>query len=116
MSRAARSVFVFGLYLIVTGVVLFAAPNMILSLIGVPHTAEPWIRVLGLPMGVMGAFHVAAARADLVPFFRFTLWGRFVPLIGLVTLVLLHLAPPILTAFGLVDVGGALWTWAALRK
>lgn len=116
MTRAARSVFVFGIYLAATGLVLFAVPNTLLALLRLASTSEPWIRVLGIPVGVMGATYVAAARGNVVPFFRFTLWGRAIVPIGLALLVLLRFAPPVLIAFGIVDAAGAMWTGAALHK
>ena len=116
MTRAARSVFVFGIYLVATGLILLAAPNFLLSVLRLPPTTEPWIRVLGIPMFVMGGFHIAAARANLVQFFQFTLWGRPFVLIAMVVLVVLRLAPPILIVFGLVDAAGAAWTLITLRK
>jgi hypothetical protein len=116
MTSAARSIFVFGFYLVGTGMILFAAPNTLLGLLRQTPTAEPWIRILGIPVAVMGAFHIAAARAGVVPFFHFTVWGRAIALIGFASLVVLQLAPPILMAFGLVDAAGAIWTRSALRK
>ena len=115
MTRAARSIFIFGVYLLATGVVLFALPNVLLGVLGLPRTSEPWIRVAGIPIGIMGTFHIAAARAELVPFFRYTVWARPIVLLGIATLVLLRLAPPILLLFGVVDAAGAAWTRAALR-
>ena len=116
MTNAARSIFVFGIYLVCTGLILVAAPNTLLALLRLAPTTEPWIRVLGILVFVMGAFHIAAARSDVIPFFRFTVWGRGIVLIGLASLVLLKLAPPVLIVFGLVDAAGAVWTRAALRN
>jgi len=116
MTKAARSVFVFGIYLVCTGVILFAVPNSLLAVLMLPPTSEPWIRVLGIPVGVLGAFHVAAARANLVPFFRFTVWGRTVVLVAMTVLVVSQLAPPILIAFGVIDAAGAWWTLTTIRR
>ena len=115
MSRAARTIYVFGLYLIATALVLVAIPNTLLGLLRLPPTTEPWIRVLGIVIGVLGAYYVVAARQELKGFFRATVWGRGIVLLAFVSLVLLHLAPPILVAFALVDTSGALWTRMALR-
>jgi hypothetical protein len=116
MTKAARSILVFGLYLIATGLVLIAVPDLLLAVIGLPPTTEPWIRVLGVPVGVIGAFYVAAARAGVVAFFRWTLWGRAIVLVAFISLVLLRLIPPVLILFGIVDAAGAAWTGAALRQ
>ena len=48
MSKSARSVFVFGIYLALLGSVLVVAPNVLLSLFGVALTDEVWIRVVGV--------------------------------------------------------------------
>lgn len=115
MTRAARSVFAFGLYLIGTASVLIVAPNVILRVVGITPTTEPWIRVLGVVVGVLGAYYVVAARAQLELFFRATVWGRALVLAGFVTLVALGWAPAPLIAFGVIDTLGALWTWVGLR-
>jgi hypothetical protein len=77
-------------------------------------TTEPWIRVLGIVIGVLGTYYVAAARQELTWFFRATLWGRVIVLLGFTSLVVLRLAPPMLIGFALVDILGALWTRMAL--
>jgi hypothetical protein len=115
MTKPARSVLVFGIYLVVTGVVLYAAPNALLSLLRLPATSEPWIRVAGVPVGAMGALHIAAARGNDIPFFHATVWVRAIPMLAFGLLALLRVAPPILVAFGIVDVAAALWTRVALR-
>ena len=116
MSRAARSMMVFGVYFIATGAVLVFTPNILLQLLRVPPTTEPWIRVLGVVAGVLGAYYITAARQELIGFFRATVWGRRIFVVGLLLLVLLSWAPPILLGFGLFDAAGALWTRAALRS
>jgi hypothetical protein len=116
MTNAARSILVFGIYLVANGLILFAAPNTLLSLLRLSPTTEPWINVLGILVGVMGTFFIAAARGNVIPFFRFTVWGRPVVLIGIAFLIVLRVAPPVLILFGLVDTGGAIWTGVALRK
>ena len=48
MSRAARSVLVFGLYLVVVGIALIVAPNPLLVLLRFPASTEIWPRVVGV--------------------------------------------------------------------
>jgi hypothetical protein len=115
MTRAAHSIFVFGIYLVAAGSILFAVPNTLLALLHLTPTTEPWIRVLGMQVAIMGAIHIAAARGEVIQFFRVTLWARAMVLVGLAFLILLRLAPPVLIAFGIVDAAGAIWTRRALR-
>lgn len=115
MSRAARTVFVFGVYLFGTAGVLITAPNTLLGLLGMAPTTEPWIRMLGVVVAALAAYYVSAAQAESVAFFRTSVWVRPLVLVGFICLTALSLAPPQLVAFGVVDAGGAAWTLAALR-
>ncbi len=116
MSGAARSVAVFGVYFAAVGLVLIAAPNLLLAAVRLPPTGEPYIRVLGVVSFVLGLYYLAAARAEATGFFRCTTWGRTIAFALFVLLVLLGLAPAVLILFGVIDAAGALWTARALRR
>lgn len=115
MNRAARSILVFGVYVVLLGASLSIAPDFLLGLFGLPAAREIWIRVLGVVVFVLGAYYVQAAREQVTAFFRWTVWGRSVALAAVVALVLGYKAPPVLMLFGAVDAAGALWTALALR-
>jgi len=116
MTRAARSVFIFGLYLVVVGGILLGSPNTLLSLLALAPTSEPWIRVLGVAVMGMGMLQAAGARAEQTAFIRATVWVRLFPMAAFIALTLFHVIPPVLVIFGLIDAGAAAWTWAALRQ
>jgi len=116
MTKPARTIAAFGLYLIVTGAILVCIPNVLLTVLRVELAEEPWIRVLGAVVAVLGFYYITAAKTELDSFFRATLWGRNVILVMFLTLVLLQVAPAQLVVFGVIDALGALWTWAALRS
>ena len=116
MTRAATTIFVFGVYVLVLGAMLIFLPNLVIGPFGFPEAREPWIRVLGVVTLTLGGYYVAAARKNVTPFFSWTVVGRFTILLAFVALVLAGLAPPALIAFGLFDAVGAAWTWAALRR
>jgi hypothetical protein len=116
MSNAARSVYVFGIYLIVLGGILIGAPNTLLAVFRLPATNEPWIHVLGVTVMAVGMLDVACARAGQMAFFRATVWARLFVLLSFVALVFTGVAPTVLILFGAVDAAGALWTHVALRK
>ena len=54
MSRSALSVFVFGIYAIVVGIVGLAAPNFLLEKLSGASTTEVWIRLVGLLLIYLG--------------------------------------------------------------
>jgi len=114
MTRAMRSVYVFGIYLFVLAAVLLVAPNVLLGMFGMAPTSEVWIRVVGMLVGLLGVYYTQAARAGLAVFVRLTVPVRFaVPVVFLV-FVLLGCAPATLILFGVVDALGAAWTAAPL--
>ncbi len=114
-SRAAKSVFTWGLMMLGYGSAFLLAPNFFLTLVGMSPTSEVWIRVAGLLMIILGGYYVICARAEEQTFLRATVPGRIVFALGLATFVGLGLVQPPLLLVSLVDTCGALWTWSALR-
>jgi hypothetical protein len=116
MTSAARSIYVFGIYLIATGGFLMGAPNTFLSIFGIQPTTEPWIRIVGMLVIVIGILDLACARNEQTAFFRATVYTRTFAFITFVIFAVLGIAPSILILFGIIDELGALWTFTALKK
>ena len=116
MSRAAVSVFAFGIYLVALGLALLVVPNVLLSLFAYPSTTEIWIRILGFILVVLGYYYIVAARHELTPFFRASVYGRPAVLVCFAGFALLGIAEPVLVLFGGIDLLGAIWTAFALRS
>ena len=116
MSRAAKSLFVFGVYLSMLGVVLVLFPNPLLRLFHAPTTNEVWIRINGMFIVCLSYYYLQAARHGLTLFIKWTVWGRAAVIVYFVMFVLLTGAPKALLMFGLVDLLSALWTLIALRR
>ncbi len=116
MSSVARSLVVFGWYLASLGALLVLAPNLLLSALGLPPTDEVWLRVAGMLVLIIAYFDVRLGRADLLPFARLTVHARAAVPVFLIAFVLAGLVKPIAIAVGVIDLAGALWTAAALRR
>jgi hypothetical protein len=116
MSQAAKSLFVFGIYLCGLGLVLLLVPNLILHVFGAPLTHEVWIRINGMFVLCLSFYYVQVARNGLTIFIRWTVWMRVAVIIYFATFVLLVSAPKALLLFGLIDLLSAIWTWLALKK
>jgi len=116
MSSAAKSLFVFGIYLFGLGLTLLLVPNLILQFFGAPATSEVWIRVNGMFVLCLSFYYVQAARNQLTIFIRWTVWARIAVIFYFAAFVLLVSAPKALLLFGLIDLLAALWTWLALKK
>ncbi len=115
MDNAAKSVFVWGIYLVAVGAVLLLIPDFLLGLFGFAITGEIWVRVLGVVVVALGYYHIRAALDGLVSFFVWSTQGRVFTVVCLSAFVLLGLAGPQLLLFAFADFAGALWTGLALR-
>lgn len=116
MSKAAFTIRAFGCYLIVLGLILVAAPNLLLRMFFMPETSEVWIRVVGLLVFNIGVYYIYAARCEATAFFKASVVTRTLVLVGFAAFVLLGFAKPMLIGFGAVDFLGGLWTWRALKR
>ncbi len=107
MTASARTVFVFGVYLLLLGMGLLAAPGMVLAPFGLPVPQEVWVRVGGLVVAILGVYYLLAARHGLRAFFTWTLATRASVIVVFAVLVFSGLAPAVLLLFGAVDLGDA---------
>ena len=115
MSAAGRSLFVFGIYLLVLGIVVILVPSWLLGVAGLPSTTEVWIRVTGVLLLVIGFFDLQAGRKNLNDFYLWTIITRTAVFLFILAFVLLGFAKPILIVFGAVALIGAVWTLIALQ-
>ena len=116
MTRAAKSLFAFGIYLCGLGLVLLLVPNLILRVFGVPLTNEVWIRVNGMFVLCLSFYYIQASRNELTIFIRWTIGARIAVIFCFAAFVLLVSAPKALLLFGVIDLLSAVWTWSALKR
>ena len=116
MSNSAKSVFVFGVYLVVLGITFLVMPNVPLALFGFPATNEVWIRVVGMLLVLLAFYYIQAARKELTDFFQWTVYTRASVIVFFIAFVVLDLVQATLILFGVVDLLGAIWTQLALRS
>jgi hypothetical protein len=116
MTPAARTLFLFGLYLVAAGAALLLVPAVMLQPLGVPVPADVWVRVVGLLAIALGLYYRVAARAELLAFMRLSVWVRLGVACAFGGFIAAGLAPVALLGFGLIDAAGAAWTAWALRQ
>ena len=116
MRAPADTIVAFGVYLLVAGAGLMLVPQTLLGLIGVPAGDGLWVRFAGMLSAVLGVYYLLAARAGLVSFFAWTVWGRYAAAAFMLAVVLAGLAPANLLLLAAVDTATASWTWLSLRR
>ena len=115
MSKSAVSVFVFSIYLYILGFILVVTPDTLLGIFDFPQTDGLWIRVVGMLVIILGFYYSHAARAELKPFFVWTVIARTSVLLFFIAFVIAGFAKPALILFGVIDFAAAIWTLFALR-
>jgi hypothetical protein len=116
MNRAALSILVFGLYLLVQGALLLLAPNLLLSLFGLPPAQDVWPRAVGWALMALGFYYLQSARANVRLFFGWTVWVRSAQFVVFIGLVLAGLAKPVLLLTSGFEFVAGLWTPWELRR
>lgn len=114
MSKPARSMQVWSIYVLIVGAGLAVVPNLILSTLDVAKTDEVWIRVLGVVVVALALYYWDAARHETRNFFVASVLGRLFVVASLIVFWLTG-EPWQLLFFAAVEAGGALWTYSALR-
>ncbi|HYK04153.1 MAG TPA: hypothetical protein VE974_20550 [Thermoanaerobaculia bacterium] len=115
MTPAARSVFVFGVYVVVVGILVTFAPAEILRVLQFPPAADEWIRMVGILSLVIGAYDIVSGRSNAEANIRASVPIRVGFAVCCCALVGLRLMPPQLLLLAAIDVAGAVWTALALR-
>lgn len=112
---AARSVQLFGLYLIGTGTLLLLAPALLLAPLALPVPQDLWVRVAGVLALALGTTDLLVAHAGPPLLWRATVWRRLAAGAALLGLVMAGIAPPAVMLFAAIDIAAACWTAWALR-
>ena len=94
MSRSALSLFVFSIYLYIMGFVLVVAPDTLVRIFKFPDADGLWIRVTGMLVIILGVYYSHVARAEIRPFFAWTVIARTAVLLFFIAFVIAGLAPP----------------------
>jgi hypothetical protein len=115
MSRAAVSVFAWGIYMLAMGATFLLIPNAALPIFGFPPTDEIWIRGMAMLAVGLGYFYIQSARHEIVPLFRWKVHGHIFGVLCMVMFVILQLGPPTLLLFASADLLAAVWTGLALH-
>jgi hypothetical protein len=116
MTKVAKTVFVFSLYLFIMGFAMIVFPNFLLTTLGFETTTEIWIRLLGTLAVAVGIYYFYSAKKEQTEFFKATIVGRTFFFITTLILVILLKQPLLLAAIGSIDLIGAIWTYTAFKK
>jgi len=115
-SRAGRSFFWFGFWVLACGLALALAPGLLLRIAGIAVSSDIMLRVFGTVLVYMAVFYLVAGRhGGYVALYRASVFTRFSAPVAVGLFVVLTRANSLVAFFTLPDALGALWTALALR-
>ena len=117
MSRAGRSFFWFGFWVLACGLLLALAPGLMLRVAGITVSNDIMLRVFGTVLVYMAVYYFVAGRqGGYTALYRASVFTRFSAPIVVGLFVIVLKASPLVVCFTAVDALGALWTALALRR
>jgi len=116
MSKSAKSVFIYGIYLAINGLMLLLVPNVLLNSLGIEPTTEVWIRLAGILLMAIAAYYILAAKYELIVIMKATAFIRFSIIFFFTAFVLLRLVSSSIIIISVIDFLGGAWTFLMLRK
>lgn len=116
MNRVDKSIFIFGLYSLLMGLVLLFIPNLILPIVNLPVSNESWLYLLGFVLISSSYYYIRSALKGNIDFARYTTHTRFAAPLIVLFLFLTGKADWHFLSFGMVDGLGGLWTWFELKR
>ncbi len=115
MTRAALSVYMYGLYLISFGLPFLLAPHFTLGMLGLSAGEGMWVRFVGVLVAIIGSFYVAAVLTRTNVFLAWTVPSRYATATFMAVMVALGEAGMALLIFAALDALTASLTWVAIR-
>jgi hypothetical protein len=116
MTKAGKSIFYFGFWVLACGIGLLFVPGLCLELVGMGLNDYLTVRLFGMVLLYLAVYYFVAGRNPAFrPLYKVTVFTRSSALLIVIVFVLLGLAKPMVIGFVIVDALGALWTGLALR-
>jgi hypothetical protein len=117
MSRAARSFFWFGFWVLGCGLTLALFPSLMMRIASITASSDIMLRVFGTVLVYMAVYYfVAGRKKGYEALYRASVYTRFSAPVAVGVFVFLTKASPLIFIFTAVDALGALWTALALRR
>jgi hypothetical protein len=116
MNPTTLSIFIWGIYVLLMGLLLVFIPGKTLVLCGQENPKDHWARIAGIIIISLGYFYLNAAQNEVYSFYQASIYVRFVGLIGFIGLAVFKMAKPRIIIFGIIDALGATWTLLTLIK
>ena len=116
MSKSGATLFYFGCYVVIMGILFLSIPASFVAANQLPPIPDGWARVIGLLSLVIGTYDILCGRYDVRLFIQWSVYVRFAFAFGMLVLVITSQMPSMALILGCIDALAAIWTLWALKS
>jgi NAD/NADP transhydrogenase beta subunit len=115
MTKSGKSVFYFGIYVVLMGVLVCLVPAELISILKLPEIPTAWAIFMGLLVIVIGCYDIICGRNNLKPLIKGSIYLRLFFFTGIFVLFISGQMPKEIILLGVIDLLGAVWTIFSLK-
>ncbi len=115
MTKSAKSLFYFGIYVLVTGVTLCFIPDKFISILKLPEIPISWARFIGFLTIIIGSYDILSGRNNVKPLIKASIYLRLFFFLGVLFLFFSGQMTKEILPIGVIDLIGAIWTALAIN-
>lgn len=115
VDLAAKTVFLFGVYLFIEGLILMLFPDLLLNLFAIPGD-NFWVRAVGWSLIALSFYYVNSARTNNTEFFWWTVIVRSTQFIVFLYFVFADFVNSVILLFSGFEFAMGIATFFALKK
>jgi len=115
MTKPGKSLYYFGFYVLLTGLIICIMPAQFISLLKLPEISAAWARIIGLLVIIIGSYDILNGRNNVLPLIKASIYLRLLFFIGVLLLFLTGQMPKEILPLGIIDLLGAIWTAFSLK-
>ena len=113
-ERTRTSLWVFGAYAFIMGLVLLLVPERVLPVFGFTEVSGSWVDVLGFVLCCSAYYYIQAGLSGIEGFARLTVHTRVIAPVVLLVLLAAGKVDHMVLLFGIGDALGGVWTGIAI--
>ena len=110
MTNSSKSLYYFGIYVLVTGVTICIFPDQFVSILKLPEIPTSWARFIGLLVIVIGGYDILSGRNNVKTLIKASIYLRLLFFLGVLVLFLSGQMTNKILPLGIIDLIGAIWT------
>ena len=116
MTKSAKSLFYFGMYVLLTGITICLVPDKFISILKLPDIPMPWARLIGLLVIIIGCYDILNGKNNVKPLIKVSIYLRIFFFIGILLLFTTGQMPKEILPIGVIDLLGAIWTFLSINS